>query len=296
MSRKRFMRKVDFFGGSDFHLEFEVKQRSFDVDALLPVVDLDIEAYNVCLLAGDITVPKKTSRYVKWFEKFCSKFDLVLYIEGNHEHWRGYVGQNFNRLEKKCSHIKNLVFLRRQTFEFSVGEQYFSVVSATLWSDLSQNDYSNNYDLCVPSANNGRAIVQDFNFIRELKHGSFPKLKVTDYIRLHRDDVRFIESEAQRLRDSSHYKVLLCHHSPTKKSLWRYEGHKPVYDAFDASDLESSIKHGRFDLIFHGHIHRDTPLFENFHGGVLASNPAGYGEIGKKDSSYRLVKLASISV
>lgn len=296
MSKKHLSRNVDIFGGSDFHLEFAVKQRDFDVDALMPPVEIDADAFNVCLLAGDITVPKKTHRYVNWFETFCSKFDLVLYIEGNHEHWRGYVGQNFNRLKLKCSHIENLHFLRRETFEFEVGGLGFSVVSATLWSDLGQNDYSSNYDLCVPSANYGRAIVQDFNFIRELKFGSFPRLKVPDYVRLHRDDVRFVEQESNRLSSSENYKILLTHHSPTKRSLWKYDGHKPTYDAFDATDLESLIKLGGFNIVFHGHIHRDVPFIENFHGALLASNPAGYGEIGKEGSNYRLIKLASIPV
>ncbi|MCY9861084.1 metallophosphoesterase [Vibrio coralliirubri] len=292
MSQNYSKRKVVLFGGSDFHLEGVVKQKHFNPSEYLPKVELDPDAFNVCLLAGDITVPRKVFRYIQWFELFCKQFDLVLYVEGNHEHWHGYLGQNFKRLSESCAHIENLKFLSNETYEFSVCDTRFSVVASTLWASLKGLSEVDIHELC--EATYGKPVVRDFGCIRTSNLGRYRKLKASEYTALHFKAKSFIAREAERLSEDDSYKVLMTHHSPTLKSLKRYEGHQKRYDNFDATDLESTIISGNFSLVFHGHIHREKPLISKVGNALLCSNPAGRKLVDSKE--YELLKLDTIDV
>lgn len=292
MSLSNDKRKVVFYGGSDFHLEGVVGLKFFEPSDFQPKVNLEPEAFNVCLLAGDITVPRKVYRYTKWFELFCKQFDLVLYVEGNHENWRGHLGQNFKRLSQSCAHIENLKFLSNETYEFSVFDSRFSVVASTLWANLKGLTDADIHELC--EAAYGKPVVRDFGCIRTANLGRYRKLKAPEYHALHIKAKSFIASEAERLSNDISFKVLMTHHAPTLKSLWRYKGHEKRFDYFDATDLESEIKKGNFSIVFHGHIHRDEPFVDKIGDALLYSNPAGDKLINSK--GYELLKLDTIYV
>ena len=264
---------VVFFGGSDFHLEKFVGNKDFDPSQHLPNIIINPRNFNVCLLAGDIVVAKKNHRYSLWFDKFCSLFDLVIYIDGNHESWRGYVGQNTKHLKKKCLHIDNLVFLERETYEFVIGNKSFAIVGTTLWSDLQQNSYELNYSL-VNKMITGPTVL-DFSNIRTAVRGTYKKMTISDYVILHIKCRNFIKKEALRLANSKSYKILLTHHSPTLKSLLPSD--PKCFNAFDATNLEDIINIGGFNLVFHGHIHRKTPLISSIGDTKLLSNPSSFG-------------------
>lgn len=53
-------KQVEFFKGSNFHIELAIGQRKFNPEALIPTIKTNPESYNVCLLAGDICRPNKT--------------------------------------------------------------------------------------------------------------------------------------------------------------------------------------------------------------------------------------------
>ncbi len=286
------MKPINIYGGSDFHLEFEYCKKGFNPANVLPALeDYDPEAVNICLLAGDITNSKKVHSSLRWFEKFCELFDFVYYVEGNHEQWRGSWGQNFDRLRRHSSHIENLIFLSRDHVRIDLFGKRIDVVGATLWSDLRQIDDLSLYELTTTQGYLAKPIVKDFWFIRNVDRR---RITSGDYNIRHSLDRKFIEQQVEFLEDVESFKILLTHHSPSLASLYKYDGWRKEYDAFDATDLSDSIPNGFFDLVVHGHIHRQAPFETVWHGMKLISNPAGYEELSNPKSTYKLLKLASI--
>ncbi|MGR5448536.1 metallophosphoesterase [Vibrio sp. PNB22_3_1] len=293
MAMKRLCRDLVLWGGSDFHLEHYVRLNDFDVSVLMPRVDLDPRDYNVCLLAGDIAVPKKTGRYVQWFEAFCSSFDLIIYLPGNHEHWRGAYGDNFRRLGRACVHIENLRFVEREVVPIELQGVKLNVVAATLWSDLSQNADEVNQRLASVAYRN--ADVLDFSEILQVRSNS-KKIGVGEYQSWFRCDLAFVESAMCALVGEDSVNILMTHHSPTRESLVAYSSRKPEYDAFDATELSTILQSGVFDVAFHGHIHREVPFERKVGQTWVKSNPCGYMELHDKTSPYRLMEVVRLSL
>ena len=287
-------KQVEFFKGSDFHIELAIGQRKFDPETLIPTIKTNPESYNVCLLAGDICRPNKTFRATQFFELFCAKFDLVLYVEGNHEHWMGNYGRNFDKLAESCSHIENLKFLRQQRYDFEVNGQRFAVLGATLWSDL-KSVSATELDYVSHRRHNGgiKAIVRDFSNIRFDRNGSYKPMTPSDYQRLHNSDVDWLKSHAEELaKDRDLVKILMTHHSPTKKSLVGYD----QFEVFDATDLESLIISSDYDLVVHGHIHREEKLSSSIGNAILYSDPAGYTQLMSDAKGYVMRPVYTVPV
>ena len=289
---------VDLFLGSDFHIEAFVGEKLFNPANIIPAIKKNKNHFNICLLAGDICVLKKMSRNKEFMVEFCRQFDLVYYVEGNHENYNGILNHGFKKFKSYCSDIENLVFLQRESVNLQVNDLGFKIIGATLWGDLTNADASMLYfaTRTQRDAVAGHYYMTDFSKIRSAgDNSSFPKLSLNAYMMENKRDREFIRSELNSLCKCD-INILMTHHAPLLASV---DATDP-YSAFEYTDLTSEIAASSLDVSVFGHIHgghgaiSDSGSTSFKVGGCECfSNTAGYYELGDMDSDYVLEPIST---
>lgn len=293
--------KVDFFLGSDFHIEAFICEKFFEPSTIIPKIEKNPHHFNVCLLAGDICVLKRMYRNKQFMAEICKHFDLVFYIEGNHENYNGNLNHGFKKFETYCSDIENLVFLQRETVTFKVNDQQFKIIGSTLWGDLRNVDQSTLYyaTRTARTAVAGHFFMTDFTKIRtEQRNSTYPRLSLDTYMIANKKDREFVFDELQGLSGDD-INILMTHHAPIAAAV----DNEDEYKAFEHTDLTDEIKASKLNLSVFGHIHKGfgnikvTGLTAFTVGQCTCfSNPAGYYELSKENSDYILKIIASFAV
>ncbi|UKA04846.1 metallophosphoesterase [Photobacterium damselae] len=293
--------KVDFYLGSDFHIEAFICKKFFDPSSVIPKIGKDPTHFNICLLAGDICVLKRMYRNKQFMAEFCKHFDLVFYIEGNHENYNGNLNHGFKKFREYCSDIDNLVFLQQETVIFKVNNQQFKIIGATLWGDLRNADQTMLFHATrtQKTAVSSNYYMTDFSKIRtEQSRYAYPMLSLHTYMLANKKDREFIIGELQSL-SSDTINILMTHHSPIYAAIDKEDS----YNAFEHSDLTDEIKSSRLNFSVFGHIHRGFGNVldigtNKFKTGECTcfSNPAGYYELSKEDSRYALETIFSCDI
>ena len=123
---------------------------------LVSDLHLDISGYqelpggDILILAGDICEAKELSKEYHstkladrkqgsfpchdFFEFECAKYNKVLYVLGNHEHYRGRFDKTKELIESMMP--ANVTVLENEVVEY----QGVMFLGATLWSDLNKGD------------------------------------------------------------------------------------------------------------------------------------------------------------
>lgn len=293
---------------SDLHLEFGTIELTND------------EKADVLILSGDICVASKlnkfdvtgvdidseSAKYHKFFERCCEQFPEVIYIAGNHEHYRGDFQKTISILKEHLSRYKNLRILDKETFE--CGD--FTFIGATLWSDFNRDDavtmmtvgtVMNDFRLVENSSNmierkvtvyrqdangkyvndeNGVAIIDGYQLVRVASN-----LKPEDCYADHQKFLDYIESVIQNDRTRKY--VVVGHHSPSRKSTHpRYESSSLINGAYSSNLEEFIMDYPEIKLWTHGHTHHqfDYEIGET----RISCNPRGYIGHEAIASNYKL--------
>lgn len=247
---------IKFDYASDLHLEFD------DYKGEIPGGD-------VLLLAGDISLynhPKnkkaKTqviARTKKFFQKVSKKYQVVLYVLGNHEH---YFSDSVLLEQQVRDYLKqwncdNVHLLNNETYI----TPDFAVFGSTFWTDI------NGKNPVVIEA----VKTQLNDFVVILKNNDF----LTPHDTTVWNDIAREKLEQFLSLDLSQPRIVLTHHAPFTKSS------PPQYLATDANycfcnthlEYTSLLDH---DVTWvHGHIHTESDYTINDRVRVLA-NPRGY--------------------
>lgn len=191
---------------------------------------------------------KRPDRFYRFFKEECSKYDRVLYVAGNHEHYDGKFNQTHDLL-RECLADTNVEVLERDTVD--IGGTLF--VGATLWSDTSDPMV----EMIVKESMN------DYHSIRVKEYWGNESTQV-NYRRLHPRDTTYnfiksrdyIETVAKNNPDKDI--VVMTHHAPSHLSvdpMFLADKHKEMNRAY-YSDLDQLIL-DRENIKFwcHGHTH-----------------------------------------
>jgi len=248
---------------SDIHLEFG-----------------DIELFNeqaadVLVLAGDIcqavdaTNDTPMGRRVQtFFRRVCDRFEKVVYVLGNHEHYSGDFARSRHRLRamldnQKCSNLhmldKNTIDIKGVTF-----------VGGTLWTDFNNEDpltmwnaskSMNDYRVC---RNSGRGVSGG---------GYASRLQPEDTLADHRAMLDYIRIVTEGRPDEKF--VLVVHHAPSELSVAEcYKSDTLMNGNFYTDLSEFLLDRPQIKLVCHGHMHNNS----DYHIGTtrVVCNPRGY--------------------
>lgn len=218
---------------SDLHLEFSMIDLPKEGDILILAGDIMIANY---FTRGDNSPLKAiATRWLAWMENTCAKFDKVIYILGNHEHYKGKFYETYDILVKAFSHITNLHILD-QTW---VDIDEFRFIGGTLWTDFG------NDNLAAMFVRDG---LNDYKVIEG-----------NDYRKLTTAETAFYNKQflnAIAAQDPSNL-IVIGHHSPSYNSVaekYRY-GMWSSLNAGYASHLDNFILDNPVKLWIHGHTH-----------------------------------------
>ena len=238
---------------SDIHLEFS----SYDVEPLEDDKD------TVLLLAGDISVAKYKPMTLNFMEKVSKQFKTVLWIFGNHEYYKGSLGQSRAKADELICDLDNVFLLENEEFEFE--EDNIVVLGATLWTDLNNGNPLTRFDV--------ENSLADYSQIRLGVKGKYRKMHTMDVMGMHQTSKCFLFESIEKHKKDGKKVVVMTHHAPTWKSVSPgFKGDK-LNGAY-VSDLSEQILDTQPEIWVHGHLH--APCDYMVDNTRVYCNPRGY--------------------
>ena len=249
---------------SDLHLEFS----SGDMD--VPVLPTDKDT--VLILAGDIGLAKKPYTYNDFLEKMSSQFRDVIYILGNHEHYKGSFENSKSKIYLDLLSLENVHVMEKESI--TIDDTTF--IAATLWTDMNCHD-----TLCMYQA---KLTMNDYKTIRVQNYKR--KLDPKDTVADHLNARHYIFKEIEK-HDKT---VVITHHAPSYKSIAEEFRGDSINGAY-VSELFEDIADTKPDVWIHGHTH--TSLDYKLEDTRVICNPRGYytesGKYLNKDFNPKLL-------
>jgi predicted phosphodiesterase len=276
---------------SDVHLEFG---------------DLDFkntESAQVLILSGDICVARdiaqrdpygvlgpeyRSNRYHEFFQRCADRFEQVIYIVGNHEHYHHDFAKTIPHIKDVLSYLPNLHVMEKESLDIS----NVTFLAGTLWTDMNREDpdtlhgirnYMNDFRCITNSAKETHFRDGDGKF-----HTRVSKFTPEDTVEEHKAMLEFVSSSIAAHPDRQY--VVVGHHSPSRLSTAaQYVDERMVNGAY-SSDLDQFIlDRPQIRLWTHGHTHHE---FDYLIGTTrVVCNPRGYAGHEQQAADWRLLTV-----
>jgi predicted phosphodiesterase len=256
-------------------------------DIHLEMGDLELPGGDVLIMAGDIMESRnirpelydpenklasllsansrgREDRYYRFMAEECAKYRQVIYVAGNHEHYKN----DFNRSHEQLATIlpDNIKFLQNQSFVLD-GVLF---LGATLWTDMNRGN-----PLTIEQA---RYSMNDYRTIRILDHnrGYAGKFTPEMTIREHIKSKDFFKSQLDQNRLAENLPVIVVgHHAPSRMSTHpRYQNDIHMNGSYSSDLSEFILDYPEIMAWHHGHTH-DRFKYQIGNTWILC-NPRGY--------------------
>ena len=203
-------------------------------------------------------------RINRFFVEQCAeKYDDVIIIAGNHEHYRGTFDKtiphmkaelpdNFRVLEKDCFEIDDVLF-----------------IGATLWTDMNRGD-----PLTVQTLKYG---MNDYDCVRKLHAGNqYVRLDPRDTINEHIRTLQYFKVILDNPHNLDKKIVMVTHMAPTHLSIApQYANDKHMNGGYYSDLSEFILDNPRIKVWCHGHTHTKFDYMVGDYTRVVC-NPRGY--------------------
>lgn len=243
---------------SDLHLECA----PFD----LPPVDAD-----ALVLAGDIG---RGGDGVRWAREQAPE-QLVFYVLGNHEFYRGCLEDVHARCEREAARAGNRMHVLRDSEHVVDGVAF---LGATLWTDFSLFGEARRPEAIAAVCN----VVPDYRVIRiTAEDGAERALQPQDTMGAFARSLAWLQARVRYHREAGNKTCIISHHAPARGSLAeRFEN--DLVSAYFVNTLDEWLRNEGPDLWLHGHTHDS---FDYRIGPTrVVCNPRGYpGERAASD-------------
>lgn len=243
---------------SDLHLEFDPSFRAENTDnADILMLNGDICVADYFRRGADSSHFNTAFKFFQFFSDAAKKYKRVIYIAGNHEHYRGKISRSIRVLKEKLACFENVHVLDNEFLD--VDDTRF--IGTTLWTDCNKGN-----PLSIMS------IEQSMNDFRLIKKDA-GKFTARASIALHVEAKNFLKEAAK-----NHSKVVvMSHHAPSFGSVhpqYRTGAYGELNGAY-YSDLDKLIlNRPQIKLWTHGHMHN---TFDYLIGDTkIVCNPKGY--------------------
>jgi Icc-related predicted phosphoesterase len=214
----------------------------------------------------------RIDRYYRFFKEECSKYREVVYVMGNHEHYRFQYQKTWAHIAEQLP--DNVTLLENQTH--TIDDVVF--VGATLWTDMNNADPLTMFHM-KGSMNDYKQITQ-FNEAKNVYHRLDPERTVSD----HYKSKQFIKETVEA--DPTRKYVVVTHHAPTKASIKpRYAGDTLMNGAYSSDLSDLILDNPQIKLWTHGHTH---DVFDYMVGSTrVICNPRGYQNYEERANLFR---------
>ena len=224
----------------------------------------------VLILAGDIFVArtldklnnpestyyKQSKMIIDFISDLCSRYNHVMMVMGNHEHYSGTFEKTAGLIRKNLA-FENFYLLNNESVEVD-GVTFYG---GTLWTDCGGDVSMYGYQI--------EYYMNDYRAIKTLKEG-YRRLRARDTCLEHSKfllGLRHATKDAEKL-------VVVGHHAPSQKSVHMMYQRAGVSNYAYFSHLEKYIHAYKPVLWVHGHMHTksDYMIDET----RVVANPFGY--------------------
>jgi hypothetical protein len=238
---------------SDLHLEF----------GTFHIPELPTDSESVLLLSGDIHVKSRATKK-DWLKNLSLRFPYVLYVLGNHEHYKSSIDQTPIRIREELAkqNVTNVYVLDNESFEIPGTD--IKIIGGTMWTDFNKGHPVTLWH--AEQVMNDYKHIRFVNYQRRLKprHLSVEFLKFKNY--LHEE---LAKPFAGRI-------FIMTHHGPHQLSLDPMYGNDYHGNGCYASDLSDTIlDYPQIKYWFHGHMHNSVRYNIGDDCEVI-NNPRGY--------------------
>lgn len=237
---------------SDLHLEFTNRREPM-------VINNVKEESDVLILAGDICTARDFDSFLPFFKDVAEKFGDVIYVVGNHEHYRFKFQDTVSRIQHELRNFNNIHVLDSNDCAVIQDTVFWG---DTFWVDCNRGDQDTRQTLA--------RCMNDFKLIR---YGDYDHMLPVNAEDQHRESLHRLDSFLQR--EWIDKIIIVTHHSPSKQSTHpRYTNDYHLNGGY-SSDEEWLIKqYPDIKLWCHGHTHDSFDY--NVEKTRIVCNPAGY--------------------
>lgn len=245
---------------SDLHLEFGNKPHlDGNADCLLLAGDVCVANY----FGRSVNSPyfAKAQTFREFFSECNEKYDRVLYVMGNHEHYHGRFEDTYDLLQHTLAPYQNVRLLENE-FE-KVGDVL--VYGTTMWTDLNNG--------CPLTADTLRRSMNDYRVVESRENGYYHKLLPRTTHRVHSKSREKLETFLDGNKDTP--VLVMTHHGPSHESVGERYRHEYYLNGGYVSDLtEVMLDNPNVKVWVHGHVHAP---FDYMVGETrVLTNPHGY--------------------
>ena len=226
---------------SDLHLEFG------DIDFGNP------DQAQVLILSGDILVARdllhhavdstlvgsqKSQCYHNFMQRCADRFEHVIFVLGNHEHYHGDFAATAGYLKSVFGYLKNVQVLDDETH--TIDDVTF--IGGTLWTDMNRNDPVTIFHI--------KNTMNDFRVVRNGEAKFLPE----DAVESHHRFLSYIGHQVDQ-RPQQRF-VVAGHHAPSRQSIKPRYADDHLTNGGYSSDLSNFIlDRPQIRLWTHGHTH-----------------------------------------
>lgn len=253
---------------SDLHLEF--------ADLTLPGGDILVLSGDVCEAKNVkvseyepnyVSLPherkdRRTDRYARFFVEECGKYQKVIYVMGNHEHYHFCYDDTYQYLKDQLP--DNITLLENETIELD-GVMF---IGTSLWTDCNRQDPVTIFHL--------KDLMNDYRVIKKKPsehHNFYGRLTPEYTIYVHKIAKKYIEQQLQA--HSNRKCVVVTHHAPSGQSIGAEYKHDQYGNGAYFSSLENLILDNPNCVLWtHGHTH--NPFNYKIGATTIFCNPRGY--------------------
>ena len=195
-------------------------------------------------------------------EECAEKYDHVIYVAGNHEHYHGVfdktiqkikdnVPDNFHVLDNDCFELEDVMFL-----------------GATMWTDCNKQDPMTIHAI--------KDMMTDFQVIRKIRGADYTRFKPQDTINEHFRTLQYFKMMMELPQNVFKKTVIVTHHAPTHLSIDpKYISQYLMNGAYHSRLDDLILDHPQIKYWFHGHMHDAKDYMVGDYTRVIC-NPRGY--------------------
>ena len=230
----------------------------------------------------------RSNRYHEFFQRCADRFEQVIYIVGNHEHYHHDFAKTIPHIKDVLSYLPNLHVMEKESLDIS----NVTFLAGTLWTDMNREDpdtlhgirnYMNDFRCITNSAKETHFRDGDGKF-----HTRVSKFTPEDTVEEHKAMLEFVNTAIAARPDRQY--VVVGHHSPSKLSTKpQYEDDQMVNGAYSSDLSEFILDHPQIRLWTHGHTHHEFDYLVGITR--IVCNPRGYHGYESQAADWRLLTV-----
>jgi Icc-related predicted phosphoesterase len=265
---------------SDLHLEFQAPPplSNAGADVLVLGGDIFMAEYfyrnprNAISIDGDVSnlsdvISKNNIGYANevrdwrnFLQHVSDNWNTVIYLMGNHEHYKGRWDRTETIMREELSHYPNIHLLEKS----SVTIDGVRFLGGSLWTDMNNRD-----PLTMLSA---RDMMNDYRAINDFTRGAYSKLHANTTVECHEQTRDYFK---HMLTEDKIKTVICTHHTPSRQSLHpKYAGQFQMNGCFVNNLDDIMVDNDHLVLWTHGHVH--DPWDYKINNCRVVCNPHGY--------------------